>query len=100
MKCVVILVMAAALAGCAHKPDVPPVRAEVGGPKFSAAAFKCKDDAVPPNPATVGETAGSAGASYEAEQRAVTADCRNKLHAVGTQMRAAGSVTEQNETSQ
>ncbi|EAQ34063.1 hypothetical protein NB311A_06678 [Nitrobacter sp. Nb-311A] len=92
-----ILAAVAALGGCATAPAPEPVRVTVSGPKFPPTAFTCKRDAVPPNPATVGNKAGSAAGGYEAAQRAVTADCRNKLHAVGAQERAAGNIIESSE---
>ncbi|WP_041344918.1 hypothetical protein [Nitrobacter winogradskyi] len=92
-----ILVAVAALGGCATAPAPEPVKVMVSGPKFPPAAFACKKDAVPPNPETVGAKAGSAAGRYEAAQRAVAADCRSRLHAVGAQERAAGNVIEPGE---
>jgi hypothetical protein len=81
-----------ALGGCATTPPPEPVNVTVSGPKFPSSAFECKDDAIPPDPKAVGDRAGAAAGRYESAQRAVTADCRNKLHAVGVQERAAGNV--------
>ncbi|WP_316205722.1 hypothetical protein [Bradyrhizobium sp. SZCCHNS1012] len=82
-----------ALGGCAAIPAPAPAPAvSVSGPQLPASAFTCKGDAVPPDPATVAEKGGSAAASYEAVERAVAADCRNKLRAVGAQESAAGNV--------
>lgn len=81
-----------ALGGCAALPKPEPVSVTVSGPEFPASAFACKGDAVPPDPAKAAEKGGSAAAGYEAAERAVAADCRNKLHAVGAQESAAGNV--------
>lgn len=94
MMRLLLLIVVATLGGCVTVPAPEPVRVTVSGPKFPPSAFTCKRDAVPPNPATVGNKAGSAAGGYEAAQRAVTADCRNKRHAVGAQERAAGNVIE------
>lgn len=89
-----LLAIVALLGGCAHAPAPEPVNVTVSGPKFSPSAFTCKGDAVPPDPSKVADKAGSAAGGYEAAQRAVAADCRNKLNAVGAQERAAGNVIE------
>lgn len=94
MMRLLFLIVVAMLGGYATAPAPEPVKVTVSGPKFPSSAFACKKDAVPPNPATVGNKAGSAAGGYEAAQRAVAADCRNKLHAVGAQERAAGNVVE------
>jgi len=88
------ILIALLLGGCATAPRPEPVNVIVSGPKFPASAFTCKNDAIPPDPKTVGEQAGAAAGRYESAQRAVTADCRNKLHAVGAQERSAGNVIE------
>ena len=87
---------ALALGGCVTigTPAPEPVSVTVSGPKYPASAFECRTDAVPPDPKTVGNRAGSAAGRYESAQRAVGADCRNKLRAVGEQERAAGNVIE------
>ncbi len=89
-----VFAIAALLGGCATAARPEPVSVTVSGPKFPPSAFTCKGDAIPPDPAKVGDKAGSAAGSYEAAQRAVAADCRNKLHAVGAQERSAGNVIE------
>jgi hypothetical protein len=88
------LLVVLALGGCATVPPPEPVNVTVSGPKYPPSAFECKDDATPPDPETVGDRGGAAAGRYESAQRAVTADCRNKLHAVGAQERAAGNVIE------
>ena len=90
----VLLAIASWLGGCATAPAPEPVSVIVSGPKFPPSAFTCKGDAIPPDPSKVADKAGSAAGGYEAAQRAVAADCRNKLHAVGTQERSAGNVIE------
>jgi hypothetical protein len=82
----------AVLAGCATATNPEPVNVVVSGPKYPSSVFACKEDAIPPDPTTIGDKAGSAAARYESAQRAVAADCRNKLHVVGAQERAAGNV--------
>jgi hypothetical protein len=94
MNRLILLAVVAALGGCATAPPPEPVNVTVSGPKYPPSAFTCKPDAVPPDPAKVSDKAGSAAGSYEAAERAVAADCRDKLHAVGTQERAAGNVIE------
>ena len=74
-----VFAIAALLGGCATAARPEPVSVTVSGPKFPPSAFTCKGDAIPPDPAKVGDKAGSAAGSYEAAQRAVAADCRNKL---------------------
>ena len=88
MNRLLILAVVAALGGCATAPPPEPVNVTVSGPKYPPSAFTCKPDAVPPDPAKVSDKAGSAA------ERAVAADCRDKLHAVGAQERAAGNVIE------
>lgn len=97
MRRLVILGIVAMLGGCATAPATEPVSVIVSGPKFPPSAFTCKGDAIPPDPSKVADKAGSAAGGYEAAQRAVAADCRNKLHAVGAQERAAGNVIEPDE---
>lgn len=88
----IFLLALVSLGGCAVMPSPEPVKVNISGPKFPASAFICKDDAIPADPATVANKGGSAAATYEAAERAVAADCRDKLHAVGSQVRAAGHV--------
>lgn len=92
---IAIVLVAAALAGCAARApndDARAVTVSVSGPVFPASRFDCGGEPPPPDPDKVGVKAGSAAARYEDGLKFWGRECRSKLRSVGNELDAAGQV--------